>query len=65
MEDLIRIGSPLPPDIELEDEGEGALYFTSGTTGAPKPVLIQHKSIMATALTERPTTGWRNPIVFS
>jgi len=52
MEDLIRIGSPLPPDVELEDEGEGALYFTSGTTGAPKPVLIQHKSIMATGLTE-------------
>ena len=52
MEDLMTAGSPGSPDVELEDEGEGALYFTSGTTGAPKPVLIQHKSIMATALTE-------------
>jgi len=52
MEDLIRNGSPVAPDVELEDEAEGALYFTSGTTGAPKPVLIQHKSIMATAVTE-------------
>jgi long-chain acyl-CoA synthetase len=52
MEDLIGKGSPASPDVALEDEGEGALYFTSGTTGAPKPVLIQHKSIMATAMTE-------------
>jgi len=52
MEDLMTAGSPGSPDVDLEDEGEGALYFTSGTTGAPKPVLIQHKSIMATALTE-------------
>ena len=52
MEGLIETGSPKAPNIELEDEDEGALYFTSGTTGTPKPVLIQHKSIMCAAVTE-------------
>ncbi len=52
MEELIEKGSPGAPNIELEDEDEGALYFTSGTTGAPKPVLIQHKNIMCAAVTE-------------
>ncbi len=57
MEDLIAKSSPVPPLIELEDEAEGALYFTSGTTGAPKPVLIQHKSIMCTGFTEATNHG--------
>ncbi len=52
MEDLIKNGSPLPVNVKLEDEDECALYFTSGTTGAPKPVLIQQKSIMCTAIHE-------------
>ena len=52
MEDIIESAVAAAPNIELEDEVEAALYFTSGTTGRPKPVLIQHKSIMCTALTE-------------
>jgi long-chain acyl-CoA synthetase len=52
MEDFIKNGSPLPVNVKLEDEDECALYFTSGTTGAPKPVLIQQKSIMCTAVHE-------------
>ncbi len=52
MEGLIEKGPSDAPNIELEDEAEAALYFTSGTTGAPKPVLIQHKSLMAAAVTE-------------
>jgi acyl-CoA synthetase (AMP-forming)/AMP-acid ligase II len=52
MEGLIEKGSPGAPNIELEDEAEAALYFTSGTTGTPKPVLIQHKSLMSAAVTE-------------
>ncbi len=52
MEDLVKSGSPSPVKIPLEDEDECALYFTSGTTGTPKPVLIQQKNIMCTAATE-------------
>jgi len=52
MEDLIKKGSPSPAKVTLEDEDGCALYFTSGTTGAPKPVLIQQKSIMCSAISE-------------
>jgi long-chain acyl-CoA synthetase len=52
MEDLIDAGSPMGPGVDLEDDQEAALYFTSGTTGAPKPVLVQHKALMCSALTE-------------
>jgi long-chain acyl-CoA synthetase len=52
MEDLIIKGSPMPVKVRPEDEDECALYFTSGTTGAPKPVLIRQKSIMCTAIHE-------------
>ena len=51
-EALIKEHSPSPPQVTLEDEAECALYFTSGTTGVPKPVLIQHKSVMSSAITE-------------
>lgn len=52
MEDLIGKSSSKPPQIELRDEDECALYFTSGTTGAPKPVLLVHKNLVCVALNE-------------
>ncbi|HVN98258.1 MAG TPA: class I adenylate-forming enzyme family protein [Syntrophorhabdaceae bacterium] len=52
MEDVLKSGSYGSSNVALEDEDECALYFTSGTTGTPKPVLIQQKSIMCTAITE-------------
>ena len=36
MEDLIKNSSSSKVNVKLEDEDECALYFTSGTTGAPK-----------------------------
>ena len=52
MEDVIKKGSPIPVEVKLEDEDGCALYFTSGTTGTPKPVLIQQKSVMCSAISE-------------
>ena len=38
--------------VELRDEDECGLYFTSGTTGAPKPILLLHKNLFCTAINE-------------
>lgn len=34
------------PDIALSPEDEAALYFTSGTTGTPKAVLLTHANLI-------------------
>lgn len=52
MESLITQGSPLPPPVEVKDEDECGLYFTSGTTGAPKPILLLHKNLFCPAVNE-------------
>jgi acyl-CoA synthetase (AMP-forming)/AMP-acid ligase II len=36
--------------VEVEDQHDVALMFTSGTTGTPKPVLISHAALNNTAL---------------
>jgi long-chain acyl-CoA synthetase len=59
LEALIDQGKPGPVDIELSDEDECALYFTSGTTGAPKPVLIRHRNLMSVAATEATNHGFK------
>ncbi|RPJ63274.1 MAG: long-chain fatty acid--CoA ligase [Dehalococcoidia bacterium] len=40
------------PQIELNDEESCSLYFTSGTTGAPKPILLTHNNLKCAAITE-------------
>lgn len=34
-----------PPKVKLDVEDDAALYFTSGTTGAPKAVLLTHRNL--------------------
>lgn len=38
------------PDVELRDGDACALYFTSGTTGTPKPIVIIHKNLEQAAI---------------
>ena len=52
-EDVIDQSSARPLEIKLDDEDECGLYFTSGTTGAPKPILLTHKNMEAVATTEK------------
>ena len=44
MECLIKEGPPRQPEVEIRDDDPCALYFTSGTTGDPKPVLHSHNN---------------------
>ncbi|MEW6666138.1 MAG: class I adenylate-forming enzyme family protein [Thermodesulfobacteriota bacterium] len=58
LEDFARNGPPQPVPVAISDEDECALYFTSGTTGAPKPVLLRQKSLMCVAATEASNHGF-------
>jgi len=51
-EDVISKSSLQSPEVELNDEDCCALYFTSGTTGAPKPILLTYKNMECAAIAE-------------
>jgi acyl-CoA synthetase (AMP-forming)/AMP-acid ligase II len=51
-EDFIEGVSEDEPSVEISYEDEAALYFTSGTTGRPKPILLTHKNLSASAIYE-------------
>jgi long-chain acyl-CoA synthetase len=57
-EKLIEAASPAPPKVDIEDGDECALYFTSGTTGAPKPVLHLHTNMVCVAINEMAREHW-------
>ena len=41
------------PPVELNDEDDAAIYFSSGTTGFPKAILHSHKALVASCKTEQ------------
>lgn len=51
-EDLIEQAPATEPAPAPADEDECGLYFTSGTTGMPKPILLLHKNLFCTAVNE-------------
>ncbi|MBW1689234.1 MAG: AMP-binding protein [Deltaproteobacteria bacterium] len=51
-QDLLDQSSPLVPEVKLGLEDEAGLYFTSGTTGAPKPILLTHRNLEAACIVE-------------
>jgi acyl-CoA synthetase (AMP-forming)/AMP-acid ligase II len=52
-EDVLKNGNPAPLNTVLKPEDECGLYFTSGTTGSPKPVLLTHKNMAFAAKVEK------------
>lgn len=52
-ESLIQYCSTHAPKIEITDEDDGAIYFSSGTTGFPKAILHNHESLVHAARTEQ------------
>jgi acyl-CoA synthetase (AMP-forming)/AMP-acid ligase II len=44
-EDMISNASPEPSEVGMGDEDEAVLFFTAGTTGPPKAILLTHKNL--------------------
>ena len=50
--DVVKDAPEHCPNINITDEQEAALYFTSGTTGIPKPILLTHSNLVSACITE-------------
>ncbi|MCR4893065.1 MAG: acyl--CoA ligase [Lachnospiraceae bacterium] len=51
--ELVANCSSEAPLVRIEDEDDGAIYFSSGTTGFPKAILHKHRSLMHSAKVEQ------------
>jgi len=51
--ELVADCSSVNPGIELKDDDDAAIYFSSGTTGFPKAILHNHLSLMTAAKVEQ------------
>lgn len=50
---MIAYCSSCAPAVEIDDEEDGAIYFSSGTTGFPKAILHRHKALVASCRVEQ------------
>jgi len=51
-EDILRDSSSVDPESEISIIDEAGLYFTSGTTGTPKPILLTQRNLEAACIVE-------------
>ena len=51
--ELVADCSSANPGIDVKDSDDGAIYFSSGTTGFPKAILHKHLSLMTAAKVEQ------------
>ena len=56
--------SSMSPDIIINDSDNGAIYFSSGTTGFPKAILHTHNALLHTAIMEQKHHGTSRPDTF-
>ena len=50
---LVTYCSTKTPDVDICDDDNAAIYFSSGTTGFPKAILHSHKALVHSAKTEQ------------
>ena len=51
--ELIQDARAVAPDVTLNGDDPCGLYFTSGTTGQPKPILLTHSNMYCACITEK------------
>ena len=51
--EMVYYCSSTVPPVEISDEDDGAIYFSSGTTGFPKAILHSHKALVHSCYTEQ------------
>ncbi|MBO7364990.1 MAG: acyl--CoA ligase, partial [Lachnospiraceae bacterium] len=61
---VTRYCSTICPPVHIRDEDDGAIYFSSGTTGFPKAILHRHRSLMTAAIVEQKHHGQTRNDVF-
>lgn len=61
---LVTYCSSKAPEIKLTDDDEGAIYFSSGTTGFPKAIVHAHRSLMHSCKVEQNHHGQTKDDVF-
>jgi acyl-CoA synthetase (AMP-forming)/AMP-acid ligase II len=49
---VVDKSSPEEPEVPVGITDEAGLYFTSGTTGTPKPILLTHRNLEAACIVE-------------
>ena len=55
--ELVADCSSANPHVELSDDDDGAIYFSSGTTGFPKAILHKHRALVHAAKVEQKHHG--------
>lgn len=63
-EKMIKYCSDKKPGIKITDDDDGAIYFSSGTTGFPKAILHAHRSLVHAAEVEQNHHGQTKDDVF-
>jgi long-chain acyl-CoA synthetase len=61
---LVHYCSSTAPAVDLQDDDDAAIYFSSGTTGFPKAILHSHRALVASCMTEQNHHGQKRGDVF-
>ena len=61
---LVTYCSTGAPAVDIKDEDDAAIYFSSGTTGFPKAILHRHEALVSSCLTEQKHHGQTRDDVF-
>ena len=62
--EMVYYCSSTVPPVEISDEDDGAIYFSSGTTGFPKAILHRHRALVTAAIVEQKHHSQKKDDVF-